>query len=292
MGLPIPTSPMADLSKEDLPAIQNSIIQPQPLPLSSHHSQIHSTLLSHSLRRARNGISNPLPSHPNSTRIKKINDEMMTMISTPWDPKSGPACLKSVGSATWIEKTAAEPEKEKPIFPHQRYAIPSPKSPELEFLPLREGGNEERARTELPGEVHAAYEALKLHIAFEERVLRAEEERGQVRWKEASQQTQPMNPEPLPVQSDVCTQQPPPPPPPPPGPPPAEAFQNADAEIGGMDAETGPHTTVSPTFANLQLNKPAPPSGGERRESLPEDYAATTGGGRYDASRDPRRRGR
>ncbi|KAF2463670.1 uncharacterized protein BDR25DRAFT_347152 [Lindgomyces ingoldianus] len=277
MGIPLPTSNMPDVGKNNQTGDDVNV-----------ESQSSQTYL---------GVYAPpdpdyvAPEFPPDARLARINNQITSHIRKPWDKSKGPASIQGIGSYTHVRSTAAA---QAPLFPHQRY-LANQNPPE--FLPL-EGGQsrEERGRArspqELPENVKAVYEALKCELENEEKNPKAF----------SSSSTLPISP--------IAALRRIPSSPPPPHP---RAHANVDVETGRTDPSPSfpAPETLSTHLADLEMGGvPHQTHDRSRRMSAPSiigmDSTGTanvsgngnvTGGGNavtgtYDASRDPRRKGR
>ncbi|KAF2118849.1 hypothetical protein BDV96DRAFT_596664 [Lophiotrema nucula] len=252
-----------------------------------------------------------LPPDVARARLDRINNELISMLKKPHDPHGRRKPLQGNGTYTHIDGPTAPPV---PLFPHDRYTKPRDEPGRRLRDPIfvalagdSRPKSSDLLKAELDPGVQRAYEVLTQALVEADQFEKGMIERGltydPLKWYDAL---------PVPGVKGKKRVQPPPPPPLPKldtGAAPArDRERGRGVEMGGvMESRSviGKNGAVgSPAEERSRLGSIAMdiamgnmPGGGEgaRRESLPTPITpitpATTGT-TYDASRDPRRRGR
>jgi len=123
----------------------------------------------------RTSTTTSLPPDVASSRQSRINQDILAYFKRPASRRNStpsntePPFLKGIGVYTHIEVAPAPPES---LFPHQRFAQPAPR---IEFLPLGGFGQASRKgalKADLPEDVKTMYSAVKGVVLWAEREAR------------------------------------------------------------------------------------------------------------------------
>jgi hypothetical protein len=280
----IPAHPNNNL-KSNTPK-QNNRSDPNP---SSRLPNINTTIPPH---HHASTITTTLPPDVTSARKTRINKDLLACFNRPTTPHpsnpSTPASLKGIGVYTHHEVI---PSAQKPRFPHERFTQPTPR---IHLLPL--GGPQKilrknTSKPDLPPEILSLYEEVRNIVLWEEK----EEKKKKEEEEEEEEQVDPRDTFGGLELPDIKV----------PSPPSGAGSEDMDIDerLDGGGEERG---------GGKQSSERRPGSSGGRRTNTAVDVVVggtdgartaasaavgaasgmNAGGTVYDASRDPRRRGR